>query len=128
LSLLARVRDTLADRASQFARVEAVAPVFAPLRIAAEVALAPDADRAVLAAAVKEFLSPWSEAGIDLPDTHQPRELAAAVLRFLRERPEVVAAGNVIATLGAVPEGTAWVVPLAEPVDIRVLEREAFGA
>lgn len=121
--LRAAVAGELSARASAFASIAAVDPVYAEVAVTAQVAFAAGAHPDRLRADIVAFLSPWSDEGPDLPDSAGPEELAAALVRFLRGRPYVETVGKVSAILAPSP-GSHWVVPVAGPVDIAPIESE----
>jgi hypothetical protein len=122
--LRAAVVDELSARASAFASIAAVDPVYAEVAVTAQVALAQGAHPDRLRAEIVAFLSPSAAEGPDLPDSAGPEELAAALGRFLRSRTYVEAVGKVTASLATSP-GRPWVVPVAGPVAIASIEPES---
>jgi hypothetical protein len=126
--LLDRVETMLRGRASAFADVAATSPAYIDVDVSAEVALSSDVTPARLEADIRAFLSPWAEDGADLEDEAEAGDIAAALVRFIRSRPYVEAVADVSATLGEVPAGQSWLVPVAGKVRLDILLPESFGA
>jgi hypothetical protein len=126
--LLRAIEAELAARAPMSATIAAVSPAYAPVDIRAKVALAGSGDSARLEAEIRLFLSPLAGCGPDLPDAAGTDDLGAALVRFIRSRPYVLAVAEVAAALRRGAGPAFWVVPVAGTVDIEVLTLESFGA
>lgn len=126
--LLRAIEAELAARAPMSATIAAVSPVYAPVDIRAKVALAGSGDLARLEADIRALLSPSAKQGPDLPDTAGTDDLSAALVRFIRARPYVLAVAEVAAALRSRADPTFCVVPVAGTLEIEVLTLESFGA
>jgi hypothetical protein len=127
-SLLRDVEAELASRAPICATVAAVSPTYAGVDVQARVALAAAGDGARLEEEVRASLSPASQDGLDLPDEAGERDLSAALVRFIRGRPYVLAVADVTARLALGEAAAPWVVPVAGEIAIEVMTLESFGA
>jgi hypothetical protein len=112
-ALLGAVQGYLAERASPFAAIEVVNPVYVRVRVRAEVAFrAPgaggDAGGSVdrLNADLVAWLSPWS-ADAEWAADHDCA-LEADVSRFIRSRPYVDTLLDLETSLDAMPEMLEW--------------------
>jgi hypothetical protein len=126
--LLRAIEAELASRAPMSATIAAVSPAYAPVDIRAKVALAGSGETARLEADIRAFLSPWARQGPDLPDSAGTDGLSAALVRFIRARPYVLAVAEVAAELRPGADPAFCVVPVAGTLEIEVLTIESFGA
>lgn len=125
--LLRSIEAELAARAPMSATIAAISPPYAPVDIRAKVALAGSGEAARLEADIRAYFSPAGECP-DLPDTAGTDDLAAALVRFIRDRPYVLAVADVEAALRPPAVPASCVVPVAGAVEIEVLTLESFGA
>jgi hypothetical protein len=122
-----RIRSCLQSAASSFARIEVVDPAYAPVEVRATLAIASHADRGSVERAVRDYLSPWSPGGVDLPDGGAENDLAGTLVRFLRSLEYVTAVGDVSARFaGDVSVG--WRVPIPGSISLRLVDPAALGA
>ncbi len=126
--LLRAIEAELAERAPMSATIAAVSPAYAPVDIRAKVALAGSGNSARLEADIRAFLSPSAGQGPDLPDTAGTDDLGAALVRFIRARPYVLAVAEVAAALRPRADPAFCVVPVAGALELEVLTLESFGA
>jgi hypothetical protein len=126
--LLRAIEAELSGRAPMSATIAAVSPAYAPVDIRAKVALAGSGDPARLEAEIRAFLSPCAREGPDLPDTVGTDDLSAALVRFIRSRPYVLAVAEVAAALAPRADPALCVVPVAGALELEVLTLESFGA
>jgi hypothetical protein len=126
--LLRAIEAELAARAPMSAAIAAVSPDYVAVDIRAKVALAGSGDQARLEADIRAFLAPSTGQGPDLPDTAGTDDLAAALVRFIRARPYVLAVAEVAAELRHGADRPHCMVPVAGTLEIEVLALESFGA
>jgi hypothetical protein len=127
-ALRGAIADWLGRHCSPFARIHVVDPLYEPvdIRVTAFFGAARDGS-ARLERDLLSLLSPWTEAGLDLPDEAGPRALQARIGRFVRTRPYVAAVESVTASLaGSIPIGE-WRVPVAGTLDVTALARAPAG-
>jgi hypothetical protein len=122
------IKAWLAGRSSAFAQYHVVDPVYAAVDVAVSAFFRDPGGDAALRADLAALLSPWADPGLDLPDEAGPRALRAAILRFVRSRPYVLAAEHVEAAASGDGAGAPWRVPIAGKIDVTALaERPAGG-
>jgi hypothetical protein len=118
------IEEWLGRRCSPFARIHVVDPVYdrVNIRVVAWFG-AEKKGAAMLREDLAALLSPWSEAGLDLPDEAGPRALQARILQFVRTRDYVAELQSVQTDIAeAVPAG-GWRIPVAGSLDIAALDR-----
>lgn len=122
------IRAMLAAHASLFATIIVVDPEPVRFDIHCAVALRGD-DAARLEADIRTFFAPGGPDGPDLPDDAQERDLARALVHFIRGRRYVADVGDVGVALaeGAPRVGSGCGVPEPARVEIAVLGEAAFA-
>ena len=114
----------LGRRCSPFARIHVVDPVYDPVNIRILAWFGAEKQgAAMLRDDLADLLSPWSEAGLDLPDEAGPRALQARILQFVRARPYVASLQSVHTDIAEAPAAGGWRIPIAGSLDIGALDR-----
>jgi len=118
------IADWLGRRCSPFARIHVVDPVYEPVNIRVLAWFgAEKSGAAMLRHDLAALLSPWSDAGLDLPDEAGPRALQARILQFVRTRPYVAALQSVHTDIAEEPTAAGWRIAIAGALDIGALDR-----
>jgi hypothetical protein len=118
------IAEWLGRRCSPFARIHVVDPVYDSVNVRVLAWFgAEKKGAAMLRDDLAALLSPWSDAGLDLPDEAGPRALQARILQFVRTRSYVAALQSVDTDIAEAPPPGEWRIPVAGSLEIGALDR-----